>query len=838
MNFQLLYSKKSVPGLTVRLHRGNYFADILFHSQISKNIPDVLIELDLRFADSDGSNDPSVANQNTYLFCIDDLTDEAISSQYEELRSKYSGRLGHNTFIIWPEQAWTLLFGDDETIMGTAPSARMVSDAAIDDPKADTLKFGPYADAIFGLIDHPDTKTPLTLAINAKWGMGKTSLAKLVEHKLRNKPASWNVLQQRRENPHATYWFNAWMHDEADKLAAAFMADAVRECHRKLPLWRRLMRPLPDSVCGRSAQTQRRAMLIGFGILAVGWAVLQMLMGSGLTNGGTQTGLFVSFIGFLAEPESRVGGTLLLVATAVVANFAKLRETAQAIGAYVGAPARESNFGSLGRVRDELKTMIRRVTPEGSKFVVFIDDLERCRDTHAVDVLEVVNQLLSFDPVVTIVVADMPAVATCVEIKYKDLAARYDPEWVPTSSGTRNKQDGRRTYGRLFLQKFIQIQFNLPPAMPGDLANFSNLISAPDGDEEARPDQPRAVSRMEVVLLNIIRGIWRTAGAAWQTPKDRGNFLPPWMASSGPISATILVILFAPLLLTSWLQRIGLKLAQVPHLKTSGVWRYAVMLLTLAYQLMIMLVTFNGLADVYYSQSLFGPSSSDFYRAAYNISGVLQSAVLVLLAPGIWLLGWFERRKRENDREQARQAAARIDPHDEQSLAAYDERFSQMDEEDRAAILRETSQRALNDKSQWFEGARAEALRDTALPPRNIKRLINRLRLLLFILDAKQLLHDKDGLTPKKIGKWVAIQEVWPDLAAAIRHAPEMIDDAEKATDDEAWKTILDAHAPFYAADNSLREFISKPPNIGSVSRILTTFSIEPASTSIGEEVD
>jgi len=90
--------------------------------------------------------------------------------------------------------------------------------------------------------------------------------------------------------------------------------------------------------------------------------------------------------------------------------------------------------------------LIREITPEGSKFVVFIDDLERCRDTRTIDVLEVVNQLLCFEPVVTVIIADIPAVATCAEIKYEKLAERYDP-----SRGVKTTKDaGQLAYGRFF----------------------------------------------------------------------------------------------------------------------------------------------------------------------------------------------------------------------------------------------------------------------------------------------------------------------------------------------------------------------------------------------------
>jgi hypothetical protein len=766
----------------------------------------------------------------TYLVCFVDIQDDENMSKSRDWKEQASEQLPSVVFPIWPEQAWTLLFGPD-TPSSTAPSARMVSDAAIDNPNADKLNFDPYADAIFGLIDHPDTNAPMTMAINAKWGMGKTSLAKLVEYKLRTKPASWNARNRRRENPHATYWFNAWMHDEADKLAAAFMADIMRQCHGMMPLWRRLFQPLPDGICGREALMRRRATLIGFGILAVGWTALQMLMGlGGPGNGATKLPFLGEIVVALKTTELQVGGTLGLLVTAFVANFAKLRETGKTISAYVGAPAEESNFGSLGRVREQLTAMIRRVTPEGSKFVVFIDDLERCRNTHAVDVLEVVNQLLSFDPVVTVVVADMPAVATCVEIKYKDIAARYDPstETTPTTSvGTKRTV---HTYGRLFLQKFIQLQFHLPRAVPEDLKKFSNEISAPDGDAEDTETDERPMGRFEARMKNIARGAIALAGTAWCPPEERGGALPNWIRSAGLIGIIFLPFFCLPLLMASWLQRLGLRLASVQFLRKKGIWYLAAIILTLGFQFLFILLLAISVVRGFDPKAFAASPAANWEPLIFSVISVIQSAVIVLLAPGIWLLGWLEKRGREGRRARMRVEGGNIDPHDEVAVKAFEQLFEGMDKDDRAAILREIGQRNLNDESEWFEGARTEALNESALAPRNIKRLINRLRLLLFILNAKNLLNEDNGLTPGKVGNWVAFQELWPEYADAVRQDPKFLEAFEKTSGDADWKELVAAYGHLYSDTEKLKAFITKEPHIGAVSKTLTMFSTAHAT--------
>ncbi len=90
------------------------------------------------------------------------------------------------------------------------PNLRMLDDGALEDDSGDRLDFRVYADAIAGLIDNPDTGTPLTMAINGPWGSGKTTLAKMVQRRLEKKASAAGYRQ------HVTCWFNAWMHDEAE----------------------------------------------------------------------------------------------------------------------------------------------------------------------------------------------------------------------------------------------------------------------------------------------------------------------------------------------------------------------------------------------------------------------------------------------------------------------------------------------------------------------------------------------------------------------------------------------------------------------------------------------
>ena len=82
---------------------------------------------------------------------------------------------------------------------------RGVSDNPVTRPAADALRFGPMVEGISRFFRNPATVPPLTVAINGGWGMGKSSLMRLLQSDLKK----YGV---------PTVWFNAWHHQNEESL--------------------------------------------------------------------------------------------------------------------------------------------------------------------------------------------------------------------------------------------------------------------------------------------------------------------------------------------------------------------------------------------------------------------------------------------------------------------------------------------------------------------------------------------------------------------------------------------------------------------------------------------
>ena len=154
------------------------------------------------------------------------------------------------------------------------------------------------------------------------------------------------------------------------------------------------------------------------------------------------------------------------------------------LGGFVQSPDKAAEVGTIAAARDQLSRLFAEATWRGNRIVVFIDDIERCKPPRAVDVLDAVNQLVNQRGVIVIFLGDMSAVAAAAQLKYKDLAEIF----VPSAGIALNGPDrGKEAFGRLYLQKIIQFQFDLPiPPMEKIHDYMKGLAAASQGGDDGR----------------------------------------------------------------------------------------------------------------------------------------------------------------------------------------------------------------------------------------------------------------------------------------------------------------------------------------------------------------
>lgn len=107
--------------------------------------------------------------------------------------------------------------------------ARPTRGILADHPTADdNLGFLPYALTLADIAADPATETPLTVGMFGSWGSGKTSLMKMVDRLIGERPPA-----EIEAFPVQTLWFNAWLYSRDEALWRALILSVI-DATRKL----------------------------------------------------------------------------------------------------------------------------------------------------------------------------------------------------------------------------------------------------------------------------------------------------------------------------------------------------------------------------------------------------------------------------------------------------------------------------------------------------------------------------------------------------------------------------------------------------------------------------
>jgi hypothetical protein len=617
---------------------------------------------------------------------------------------------------------------------------QILADTPIDQDEQDMLGFGAYADALAELLDHPATSTPVTVAITGPWGSGKTSLAKMVEARLRRWP------RERGDPEHIICWFNAWLHDDAPNLGAAFAAEVARVAARHRPLWRRILRPLPTRMLPAAERWPRRLVLLLLCFLLLWFFVtLQRRFAD------DAAGKVAQALGY--DNVAGIAAVLLLV----VLLWSNLASIAQTAGRFLNDPAGEAAKGSVNHVRSQLRELVHQATdtrPSRRRLVIFVDDLERCTPPRAVEVCEKAYQLFGHRDVAVVLIADITALAASAKLKHGN-------EDMPI-------------YGQRYLQKIVQIQFDLPPVRPDVMRSLlqetvvGRRIVRTSPDETTLPSPMREAGRGLVANIHhawayLRRHLWGLAGLmfiatvvvtiiASSIPESSGRFVIFDALSGG------LVILLGLLVLSLVLRDIFRFVSRLQ----------------------------SRFSRVRIDQEIQARATGHETDSKQLASEVLKTASTSAASGSL-----VERRVQRHVRASGSLVERRV-------------------------------QRYLVEASESRREAEAELLRNPPDLPRDAKRMINQLRVLLAVAINRGMLTPDGGVTGAHLGEWIVLQSRWPDFGHALAVDPARLEQVAACATSEDLRSLLSSIGVQVGDSDELLRFFQGDPTLCRVlSRLL-----------------
>lgn len=365
-------------------------------------------------------------------------------------------------------------------LTGVEIATRALSDAP--NAKSDLLDFADYADALEAFISSEKTEKPLTVGIDAAWGMGKTQLMRMIQDRLKA-PGGVVAKEQVKVRPSfPTVWFNAWKYDKEETLWAALVVDILEQINRELTIWQRL------SLSFRLGWRRFDKKSFSKAFTLSGLSFIAVTVVAGIWLGGSTSGV----LGFIAS--------IYPLARNIHRQF--IEPLGAKVSKYVRDPDYRRRIGFLSQFEQDFARVVDLVTKGGKwPLVVFIDDLDRCSPAKAVEVIEAINLFLDAKHCVFVIGMDATAVARSIETKYKDLKGVYSDDQAGLTLGER------------FLEKIIQISFHIPPPHRTQIKRFiEKNLAALGGLDSANSTQVAIPHEKKEIRLaeHIIQAEQRT----------------------------------------------------------------------------------------------------------------------------------------------------------------------------------------------------------------------------------------------------------------------------------------------------------------------------------------
>ncbi len=220
---------------------------------------------------------------------------------------------------------------------------------------------------------------PFTISLHSPFGTGKTSFIQ-----------SWQADLQKQK--YKTVYFNAWETDFSQDAFFAFMEAVQRELKSQ-----ETDPSVAKTIVDKIAKATRKG--AGF----VGEKALPLILrGLATKVAGAET----------------VQGLLALIGQSD-ASVGELTGTLAEEGLKSQRDAEKSRIDFRTDLSNTVKSLFDESTPaEKRKVIVFVDDLDRCRPSYAIQLLEAIKHLFSVDGLLFILAVDEPQLAQAVTSVY------------------------------------------------------------------------------------------------------------------------------------------------------------------------------------------------------------------------------------------------------------------------------------------------------------------------------------------------------------------------------------------------------------------------------------
>lgn len=266
---------------------------------------------------------------------------------------------------------------------------------------------------------------PLTIGVFGDWGSGKSSIMKMLEHKLKNNE---KVL---------TIYFNSWLFESYEDAKISLLENILLELSKNKSLDEKAKKKLLSLISKVDYMK-----LAKDGIRKYGKNIVDII-----ATGGIGIAIEAAFSMLNANKLKELA----------TADISKLDE-------YIKEEQENTTKNTIKTFRRDFEELIGATDYES--VVIFIDDLDRCMPNRVIDTLEAIKLFLSVPNVAFVIGADERIIKHSISMHLQLHTFNNNSEYL------QNTQQIVTDY----IEKLIQIPYRIPKLSFSEIETYNNLL--------------------------------------------------------------------------------------------------------------------------------------------------------------------------------------------------------------------------------------------------------------------------------------------------------------------------------------------------------------------------
>lgn len=280
---------------------------------------------------------------------------------------------------------------------------------------------------------------PVTIGLYGDWGSGKSSILKILQERIEQDADS-------KDNSLVIY-FDGWSFESFDDAKMALIQGIVDKLESS--------KSLKDDVKERVKNVAKSVKEKIFSMRTLMWSMKNIAAPAILAHATGGVSLLSGLVSIFKRYDNDDKKKELVdkLTGDEAENF-----LFDALDTHI----KTDQFSAVREFRDEFKKMIG--TTGKDRIVILIDDLDRCLPEHIIANLEAIKLFLNVEKTVFVIAADQYIVSGAIKKQYGDKI-----ELAERPSGT-------RSIGEDYMDKFIQIPYNIPKLSNQEVETYITLL--------------------------------------------------------------------------------------------------------------------------------------------------------------------------------------------------------------------------------------------------------------------------------------------------------------------------------------------------------------------------